>query len=80
MLNTRTEQPTKEKFPKHEKIQEQAYDLDLKSRQDFFSEEYWLIAEGKLKKERAKDDAEPLKTHAAAAGAGGVAKRNDYST
>jgi hypothetical protein len=50
-----------EKTPTHDEIQKRAYELYLKSREEFSAKEYWLIAEEELRQERANKSA-PIKS------------------
>ena len=50
-----------EETPTHEDIQKRAYELYLKSREEFSAKEYWLIAEEELRRERA-DKSAPIKS------------------
>jgi hypothetical protein len=59
----------------HEEIQKRAYELYLKSREEFSPQEYWLFAEQGLRQEQAKRrEPIPPKGKTGKAGAAGLAK------
>jgi hypothetical protein len=64
-----------EEGPTHEEIQKRAYELYLKSREEFSAQEYWLLAEEELRQERRKrHDPMPSKSNTVLAAAGVTAK------
>jgi hypothetical protein len=64
-----------EEGPTHEEIQKRAYELYLKSREEFSAQEYCLFAEEGLLQEQAKRrEPIPPKGKTREAGAGGLAK------
>jgi hypothetical protein len=75
MANNRDSQSNTENLPTHDEIEKRAYDLYLEGGEAFSAAEYWLIAEEKLKNERATADAKLSKGKTAAAAAGSVLKR-----
>ena len=67
--------PAVEEGPTYEEIQKRAYELYLKSREEFSAQEYWLLAEEGLRQEQAKRrEPIPPKGKTGKAGAASLAK------
>ncbi len=62
----------KENLPTHHEIGKRAYQLYLQAGEGCSPEEYWLMAEKELKRERAAGDTGSVKKKAAGAGPGNI--------
>ena len=62
----------KENLPTHEEIEKRAYELYVQNGEGCSPEEYWLMAEKELKRERAAGDTGSAKKKAVGAGAGNI--------